>query len=322
MDTSKQMPNLMGAAHGAADGNRRILAQLEYGPKAGSRAAGPARAWSFDGWTVGLVLLLLTLGGLAWLMHEETITPVTFKRHAEGDRHVKATAAQDTVEAAAKIAENVANAAAGTTMTATAVDVMPAARAAAADVMSAASAAPAAAYAGSSDVHAEHPAAIINQPRLAASAPSGTFAVPLSSTSAGERSMAVASGPPHRTGTPTRINDTGKTANKAGSHKSTIASYGKPAPVAPRVRPGSSPIPPAASDTDVTLLTALVAHANKPASVAPEPSRDVVERVDGVSTADLLARCKQLGLMEGMLCRSRICSGGWESDPVCRAPAN
>lgn len=298
MDTSKQMPNLMGAAHGAADGNRRILAQLEYGPKAGSRAAGPARAWSFDGWTVGLVLLLLTLGVLAWLMHEETITPVTFKRHAEGGRHVKATAAQDTVEAAAKIAENVANAAAGTTMTATAVDVMPAARAAAADAMSAASAAPAAAYADSSDVHAEHPAAIINQPRLAAS------------------------GPPHRTGTPTSINDTGKTANKAGPHKTTIASYGKPAPVAPRVRPGSSPIPPVASDTDVTLLTALVAHANKPASVAPEPSRDVVERVDGVSTADLLARCKQLGLMEGMLCRSRICSGGWESDPVCRAPAN
>ena len=323
MDTSKQMPNLVGAAHGAANGNRRILAQLEHGPKAGSRATSPARAWSFDGWTVGLVLLLLMLGGLAWLMHEETITPVTFKRHAEGDRHVKATAAQDTVEAAAKNAENGANAAAGTTtMTATSVDVLPAARAAAADVMSAASAAPAAVYADSSDVHAEHPAAIINQPRLAASAPSGTFAVPLSSTSAEQRGMAVASGPPHRTATPTRINDTGKTANKAGPHKSTIASYGKPAPVAPRVRPGSGPIPPAASDTDVTLLTALVAHASKPASVAPQPSRDVVERVDGISTADLLARCKQLGLMEGMLCRSRICSGPWESDPVCRVPAN
>ena len=297
MDTSKQMPNLVGAAHGAANGNRRILAQLEHGPKAGSRATSPARDWSFDGWTVGLVLLLLMLGGVAWLMHEETITPVTFKRHAEGGQDVKATAAQDTVEAAAKIAENVANAAAGTT-TATAVDAMPAARAAAADVMSAASAAPAAAYADSSDVHAEHPAAIINQPRLAAS------------------------GPPHRTATPTRINDTGKTANKAGPHKSTIASYGKPAPVAPRVRPGSSPIPTVASDTDVTLLTALVAHAGKPASVSHEPSRDVVERVDGVSTADLLARCKQLGLMEGMLCRSRICSGPWESDPVCRVPAN
>lgn len=317
MDTSKQMPNLMGAAHGAADGNRRILAQLEYGPKAGSRAAGPARAWSFDGWTVGLVLLLLTLGVLAWLMHEETITPVTFKRHAEGGRHVKATAAQDTVEAAAKIAENVANAAAGTTMTATAVDVMPAARAAAADAMSAASAAPAAAYADSSDVHAEHPAAIINQPRLAVSAPSGTFAAPLASTPSGHRNMA--SGSPR---TAIKINKAAMAADTAAPHKNIVAARGKSAPAVPNTRPGSSSAAPATNDTDVTLLTALVAHANKPASVAPEPSRDVVERVDGVSTADLLARCKQLGLMEGMLCRSRICSGGWESDPVCRAPAN
>jgi len=317
VDTSKQMPNLMGAAHGAADGNRRILAQLEYGPKAGSRAAGPARAWSFDGWTVGLVLLLLTLGGLAWLMHEETIAPVTFKRHAEGSQDVKVAAAQDTVEAAAKIAENVANAAAGTTMTATAVDVMPAARAAAADVMSAASAAPAAAYADSSDVHAEHPAAIINQPRLAVSAPSGTFAAPLASTPSGHRNMA--SGSPR---TAIKIDKAAMAANTAAPHKNIVAARGKSAPAAPNTRPGSSSAAPATNDTDVTLLTALVAHANKPASVAPEPSRDVVERVDGVSTADLLARCKQLGLMEGMLCRSRICSGGWESDPVCRAPAN
>jgi len=317
VDTSKQMPNLMGAAHGAADGNRRILAQLEYGPKAGSRATGPARAWSFDGWTVGLVVLLLTLGGLAWLMHEETITPVTFKRHAEGGRHVKATAAQDTVEAAAKIAENVANAAAGTTMTATAaVDVMPAARAAA-DAMSAASAAPAAAYADSSDVHAEHPAAIINQPRLAVSAPSGTFAAPLASTPSGHRNMA--SGSPR---TAIKINKAAMAADTAAPRKNIVAARGKSAPAVPNTRPGFSSAAPATSDTDVTLLTALVAHANKPASVAPQPNRDVVERVDGVSTADLLARCKQLGLMEGMLCRSRICSSPWESDPACRVPSN
>ena len=316
MDTSKQMPNLVGAAHGAANGNRRILAQLEHGPKAGSRATSPARDWSFDGWTVGLVLLLLMLGGVAWLMHEETITPVTFKRHAEGGQDVKATAAQDTVEAAAKIAENVANAAAGTT-TATAVDAMPAARAAAADVMSAASAAPAAAYADSSDVHAEHPAAIINQPRLAVSAPSGTFAAPLASTPSGHRNMA--SGSPR---TAIKIDKAAMAANTAAPHKNIVAARGKSAPAAPNTRPGSSSAAPATNDTDVTLLTALVAHANKPASVAPEPSRDVVERVDGVSTADLLARCKQLGLMEGMLCRSRICSGPWESDPACRVPSN
>ena len=72
VDTSKQMPDLMGTAHaphGSADGNRRILAHLEHGAQ-----ARPARAWDVDGWTVGLVLLLLTMCGIAWLMREETIT--------------------------------------------------------------------------------------------------------------------------------------------------------------------------------------------------------------------------------------------------------
>lgn len=78
----------------------------------------------------------------------------------------------------------------------------------------------------------------------------------------------------------------------------------------------------AAGDTDVTLLTALMAHTSKPAAVAPERPRDVVERQEGDSTAQLLARCKQLGLIEGMLCRSRICSGRWESDAACRAPSH
>lgn len=91
-------------------------------------------------------------------------------------------------------------------------------------------------------------------------------------------------------------------------------------PAAATPRAGAKAAPTAASDTDVTLLTALVAHASKPATVAPERSRDVVERQDGDSTAQLLARCKQLGLIEGMLCRSRICTGRWESDEACRAP--
>jgi hypothetical protein len=76
----------------------------------------------------------------------------------------------------------------------------------------------------------------------------------------------------------------------------------------------------AGNDTDVTLLTALVAHAGKPTLVTPERPRDVVERAEGDTTAQLLARCKQLGLIEGMLCRSRICSGRWETDAACRAP--
>jgi hypothetical protein len=94
----------------------------------------------------------------------------------------------------------------------------------------------------------------------------------------------------------------------------------KPAPRLPSVP--DHPTAPTSGDTDVTLLTALVAHANKPAAVAPERSRDIVERQDGDSTAQLLTRCKQLGMIEGMLCRSRICSGRWENDTACRAPAH
>ena len=82
----------------------------------------------------------------------------------------------------------------------------------------------------------------------------------------------------------------------------------------------ASPAPATSADTDVALLTALVAHSGRPATVTPERSRDVVERHDGDSSETLLARCKQLGLIEGMLCRSRICSGRWESDAACRAP--
>lgn len=76
----------------------------------------------------------------------------------------------------------------------------------------------------------------------------------------------------------------------------------------------------ASSDSDVALLTAMVAHAHRQEGTAP-PVRDVVLRRQGPGqeqeTAELLQRCQQLGLIEGMLCRSRICSGRWDSDPAC-----
>nr|WP_229259474.1 hypothetical protein [Duganella aceris] len=78
----------------------------------------------------------------------------------------------------------------------------------------------------------------------------------------------------------------------------------------------------ATRDTDIALLAALVAHANKPTVTVAERSRDVVERKEGDSTAELLARCRQLGLIEGMLCRSRICAERWDADAACRAPAH
>jgi hypothetical protein len=49
--------------------------------------------------------------------------------------------------------------------------------------------------------------------------------------------------------------------------------------------------------------------------------RDVVERRPNDSSEALLQRCKQLGFIEGQLCRWRICSGRWESDSACKASA-
>ena len=77
------------------------------------------------------------------------------------------------------------------------------------------------------------------------------------------------------------------------------------APVKPR--PGV-----VAGDSDVTLLAAIVAHGQRSA-----PPRDVVLRKEEEETPGLLQRCRQLGLIEGMLCRARICAGRWDSDPAC-----
>jgi hypothetical protein len=83
---------------------------------------------------------------------------------------------------------------------------------------------------------------------------------------------------------------------------------------------GKSKVAPVPVDSDVTLLTALVAHANNqtpPPDVPPAASRDVVQGGPGEATASLLQRCKQLGLIEGMLCHARICSGRGD-EPACK----
>lgn len=101
-------------------------------------------------------------------------------------------------------------------------------------------------------------------------------------------------------------------------------------------------------DRDINLLTALVASTkdisakksnshpadtksvaeNKAAAesktaMSKDDSRnqDIVERKAGDSTAGLLKRCKKLGVIEGELCRWRICSERWDSDPACKASA-
>ncbi|MYM82926.1 hypothetical protein GTP44_13275 [Duganella sp. FT50W] len=244
METSK--PDLLTASPRAAV-DKRILAQLEHGPRTPAIAV-RAAGWTIDGWTIGLCALLLVMCSVAWLMHDNRITPQTFRSAAS-------TAAPSTALPARTIPATHEEAATGVA------------------------------------------AAIINEPATAdhvatsATISSGPDTVPTAA-------IATAAAP---------------APSRAAPHK----------PAGPTARPPVAKSPtPTGVDTDVTLLTALVAHAGKPALVSPERSRDIVERQDGDTTAQLLARCKQLGMIEGMLCRSRICSGRWETDAACRVPAH
>jgi hypothetical protein len=50
-----------------------------------------------------------------------------------------------------------------------------------------------------------------------------------------------------------------------------------------------------------------------------EFNREIVVRAPGESTQSLVNRCRALGLIEGELCRVRICTGIWGIDPACPA---
>lgn len=75
----------------------------------------------------------------------------------------------------------------------------------------------------------------------------------------------------------------------------------------PREQPRRPPR--VAPDTDVALLSALVAHTN---------DRDVIEAHAGDSTATLLQRCRRVGGEEGRLCGIRICASRAGDDACTR----
>ncbi|MQA39510.1 hypothetical protein [Rugamonas aquatica] len=254
MDTSKQKPDLMSSNRPAADSGKRILANLEHGPRPAAKAP-RTTGWTIDGWTIGLGLLLATMCTVAWLMHERMLTPSSFSH------------SRDSVSASTERRQAEPDATAS--------------------------------------VQAEQPAAIVNE----------VVARPLAAVQASSipRPVIIAQARPEAP----RVTST---SHKPATATSVIiAGAANTRPTAART---TAATPVTSGDTDVALLTALVAHSAKPATVLPERSRDVVERQEGDSTAQLLARCKQLGLIEGMLCRSRICSGRWDADPACNAPSH
>lgn len=90
-------------------------------------------------------------------------------------------------------------------------------------------------------------------------------------------------------------------------------------PVAPALAPvdaGSEQRPASTG----TARTGAEAAKQAPAArriTPPDPGRDVVVRTPEASTEELLARCRSLGVLEGELCRFRICSGRWGADAAC-----
>lgn len=309
VDTSKRKPDLMGTSSAQTDGAKRILAHLEHGARLPSSKPARAASWAIDGWTVGLGLLLLAMCGIAWIMHERSAPSGGFKASYSSTRtSPRYERPTENIQASTR-AEN--------------------------------------AHVDPGEVivePAELPAAIVNDPApLQVQSRNEIQAITEATTAPRAMEPAGYMLPAAVAGTPTpgpatlpaqapRVASVGTTYPKpastsaiskySGATTTNTASAATPRTTAATAAASRGKTAAPANDTDVALLTALVAHAGKPAVVAPERSRDIVERREGDSTAELLARCKQLGLIEGMLCRSRICSGRWESDATCRAPAN
>lgn len=303
----------MATSSAQPDGAKRILAHLEHGARL--PASKPARTanWAIDGWTVGLGLLLLAMCAIAWLMHERTATPSGFTsgystspRHERRQENMQAESAQaDNGEVIIEPAELPA-----AIVNDTALPQTHSSTENGNEILAMTAAMPSSHATGTANADT---ASMLPTPPAGTPAPgpaTSTVAPARVATIDAPHSKPAAAGASLPTNTGAISKYDGNNAGAARAQPATVAaSRGKAAATA------------AANDTDVALLTALVAHAGKPAAVAPERSRDIVVRREGDSTADLLARCKQLGLIEGMLCRSRICAGRWESDATCRAPA-
>ncbi|RJG06127.1 hypothetical protein D3870_09025 [Noviherbaspirillum cavernae] len=102
---------------------------------------------------------------------------------------------------------------------------------------------------------------------------------------------------------------------------------------------------PTSKDRDVELIAALLAYSPRPGEVGKtanqksaaaqpgahadvdpatvkrekrgEPNSDVMVRASGESVEAQVKRCRAMGFFEGELCRMRVCSGIWGTDPAC-----
>jgi cytoskeletal protein RodZ len=305
-------PTLVMAKRTAHEGTRRILSSLEHG----ALTLEPERVarWKLNGWTIGLCILLLAMTVLAWKVHQAATRTMPYQEGAAPNL------------GAARTGPVVAHATATPNMPATSqaaaiindapVQVEIIRRA---DLQGTPPPQPSGNLAGAAARGAGTPPDTAAKIVPKAASMANLYAQAGHGPYGHTRHQASPAAPHAAQHNPPGTDPLATAHAEAPSspvQADTTPAHGVPA----RARKATAIVPVATSDTDVTLLTALVAHANHPAVVTAERSRDIVERGNGDSTADLLRRCKQLGLIEGMLCRSRICSGRWENDPGCRTP--
>ena len=234
-----------------------------------------------NGLTLGLGAFVILMGTLAWLAHRNADVPVPPLRTANASLRLTPAPVTAPVGSAASASDQVASPAAD----------------------------------GTSQPQV---AAIVNEPGIPERSAHAT-AQPLPRHSVATQPAASAA-PPITTTARHAGQATASVRTQTGATNATMRADNHNV-VSHKAAPAAAPTPAQQADTDVTLLTALVAHASNPvAVVSAERSRDIVERHDGDSTASLLQRCKMLGPIEGMLCRSRICSGRWDDDSACRTP--
>ncbi|HEV7815136.1 MAG TPA: hypothetical protein VGP06_08580 [Janthinobacterium sp.] len=272
-------PDLLGKTSAALPDSSRILANLEHDD--GRMAAAAPAPYRLGRTAMSAAILLLLTGALGWISWQNATAPGA----GANGLPASALARMESRRALPAIAPDAPMPAVG----------------APADV--------AGQKAAAAIVNESMPAApLATSPAAMPQAPDATLAPPRSSLAHGSGALSL---PPARA-----------PAIAAAASRPAASAKNEPAPARAKQTPAPSGTTASAADSDVALLTALVAHANNQTlPAAPEgrsaANRDVVQSKESETTESLLQRCKQLGLIEGMLCHSRICSGRWDSEAAC-----
>lgn len=195
---------------------------------------------------------------------------------------------------------------------------------------------------------------VVQEPLAADSAPGGVRAAAESDTQVAQAIRAEPVEPV--AGSPVRALEAPPLASPSGSTSRNTDDRSHPASLRTstkltQARPGEKRTPTVVSDSDAALLSALVAHEtgtlvnvkSSSSSTANDiggssvqrkessarkrnsgfdPKLDVVENDKSVPTAELLRRCGSLGLVEGFLCKMRVCSNRQGDDPACPQPVS